>query len=342
MWQALAAQGLGKLMDIGFGALDRGIANKQSWKYYQKTSGLDLKNAQQMARYNQGLAIDTWNKTNAEAQMQHLIAAGLNPGLMYGMSGSGGTTNFGGGSAPSGKNAPGGNSIQGMDILGAQRQLAETKNIEADTKLKEVEASKREGADTELIYANIEKLKQETQNAKVQNSILEYENRLKSIEANVSKQTEDEQINAVKEANKILIAQARQELKSADFSEENYNNLVTQANLATLQAVSGIDLTKANIEKTRSEQQLKEQEIIFQKFENQLTEKGITTKDNVLLRGLQTWLSESGELQNGTVSEKGWFKVSKILDALEPQWLKDTNKKTIEKMKQEGKWEKKR
>ena len=49
------------------------------------------------------LQFDMWNKTNYGAQVKHMLEAGLNPALMYGSAGQGGTTGSQtGGSAPSG------------------------------------------------------------------------------------------------------------------------------------------------------------------------------------------------------------------------------------------------
>lgn len=85
---------------------------------------------------------DMWKKTNFPAQVGMMKEAGLNPAMMYGMGGAGGSTtgSQSGGSAPTGS-AAGGNAPQqpNMDmqnlLLGAQIE-----NIKADTGLKQANA----------------------------------------------------------------------------------------------------------------------------------------------------------------------------------------------------------
>ena len=59
--------------------------NKQLMEYQAKLN-------KQQAFYSTGLAKDLWNHTNYENTMRHIKGAGLSPGLIYGQSGSGGTT----------------------------------------------------------------------------------------------------------------------------------------------------------------------------------------------------------------------------------------------------------
>ena len=78
----LAALGIGSNVAEGAGNLIfNGIAQKQQLKGQKKA--LEQQNAAQF---------DMWNKTNYGAQMKHLKDAGLNPALIYGMSGGGATT----------------------------------------------------------------------------------------------------------------------------------------------------------------------------------------------------------------------------------------------------------
>lgn len=111
-----------------------------------------LKGQKQALAQSNEAQLDLWNKTNYGAQMEHLKAAGLNPGLLYGMGGAGGATTGSGGGMPSNQ------SNAGLDIMGAaQMQLiraqaekleAETEEIRGDT-YKPGEKSANLNADTE-------------------------------------------------------------------------------------------------------------------------------------------------------------------------------------------------
>ena len=94
--------------------------------------------------------------------------AGLNPGLIYGMSGGGGvTTGSGSGGSVSGGNAAGHSgeaTALAQTIVGLGLQRAQQKNIEADTKLKEAQAAKTEGVDTAEAESRIKLNTQESLN----------------------------------------------------------------------------------------------------------------------------------------------------------------------------------
>lgn len=85
-----------------------------------------------------------WKDTNFGAQIAELNKAGLNPGLIYGMGGAGGTTTGHGTAQPSGATAPGGTTAAEMGmglqmgLMAAQKRLieAQASNLEADTKNK--------------------------------------------------------------------------------------------------------------------------------------------------------------------------------------------------------------
>lgn len=134
-----------------------GIGEKRQDRRQLKQQG--KLNAQQeeanrrMAEFNQGLQMDMWNKTNYEAQVGKMKEAGINPALMYGGVGAGGSTQSAmaapveGGSAANAAMAMQANTgqAQGMAMLPAQIELikAQTENVKADT-------AKKSGVDTRV------------------------------------------------------------------------------------------------------------------------------------------------------------------------------------------------
>lgn len=126
-------------------ALQRGQDRRQI-RQQQKLTNMEIGGQKQMVDYNYQKQLDMWKATNYEAQMQELKTAGLNPGLIYGMGGTGGATtgqpigNVTGGHAPTG----GGEAIAGMQMaatLGLMR--AQKENIEADTANKEADTANK-------------------------------------------------------------------------------------------------------------------------------------------------------------------------------------------------------
>ena len=86
---------IGAIMGIGgaaMGAINANSASKQSWENQVRLMDIQAQLNRQNAKFNTGQAKDMWNYTNFENQMKHIKAAGLSPGLIYGMGGQGGST----------------------------------------------------------------------------------------------------------------------------------------------------------------------------------------------------------------------------------------------------------
>ncbi len=125
--------------------------NKRAKKQHNRQKelmGIQFGNQQELNKQGQKLQMQTWKDTGYGAQMEMMKDAGLNPGLMYGMSGGGGQTtgSQSGGSAQSGNShAPMdiGASVQaGLMIAQANKLKAETDAIESNTNLDDTRKSK--------------------------------------------------------------------------------------------------------------------------------------------------------------------------------------------------------
>lgn len=133
---------LDKLFNVGLGMMGGNYAGQNQHRRQKRLMDLQFRNQQQLNQQGHDLQMDMWNKTNYGAQVDHMRKAGLNPALMYGMSGGGGTTtgSQGGGSA-SGGNAQ---AYQIMDLANAklsaeiEKLKTETRNLEKDLDVKEV------------------------------------------------------------------------------------------------------------------------------------------------------------------------------------------------------------
>lgn len=151
--QGIATEAVGGIL----GMATAGWNDKRQLKQQEKLQELQMKGQKQMTDYNTEANLRAqmamWEKTGYGSQKEQMIKAGLNPALMYGMSGGGGTTVGGGASTGnvSGATAPSGGGEIGMGIqagLQAALMQAQIKNIEADTADKTADAIKKGGVDT--------------------------------------------------------------------------------------------------------------------------------------------------------------------------------------------------
>lgn len=134
--------------------------DKRQLAQQEKLQNLQMKGNKEMTDYNMMKQLEMWKNTSYPAQMAMMKQAGLNPALMYGMSGGGGQSTGSANGNVSGASAPsGGQEIQtqmGLQLQGMQLSLlnAQKENIEADTQNKEAQATKTGGVDTENVKAD--------------------------------------------------------------------------------------------------------------------------------------------------------------------------------------------
>jgi hypothetical protein len=133
----------GSMINSGISMLGGFIGAGNQHRRQRELMGLQHQNQRDLNQQGHELQMDMWNRTNYGAQVEHMKAAGLNPALMYGMSGGGGTTagSQGGGSA-SGGQAQAWNpmDLSNMALMNAQKEKieAETRNIDSGTELNEI------------------------------------------------------------------------------------------------------------------------------------------------------------------------------------------------------------
>ncbi len=152
--------------------------------------GIQYTNQRQLNKQGHELQMDMWNKTNYEAQMKHLKGAGLNAGLMYGMSGGGGTTagSQGGGSAAAGTGQ------QPMDIgssVNAAMAASQIKLQESQAEKNTAETKKISGVDTDLVSQQGKKVYNEIELMGYDRARKEMENQIQSYEVKAMRQNEE-------------------------------------------------------------------------------------------------------------------------------------------------------
>lgn len=257
--EAIQAIGAG----TGLGLLTQGIADERQRRQNEALMAQQIKAAKEMGKYNQGLALDTWNKTNYEAQRKHMEKAGLNVGLMYGGAGAPGTTSGGQSQMPASATAQGENML-GMGMqMGMQQQLlkAQIDNINADTKLKETDAGKKGGVDTEKVISEIENIKQQTKNAGLQNVLQGYQNQMAEIEARIKDNSELDALRAIRLANERTVEQIRGLRSDADIKQDTKDQVIHQINTASKEQALRIEAQQLGLIKTTADTEAVKQTI---------------------------------------------------------------------------------
>jgi len=177
-------------MSIGaavIGAVGGMAAARSQNRNQRRLMDVQYQNQRMLNQHGHDLQMDMWNKTNYGAQVKHMKDAGLNPALMYGSAGQGGTTGSqGGGSAASGNAAQ----VRMMDM---QNML-----IGAEMKLKESEANKNNaianktsGVDTEAVRQSIAESIARERNLSADKE-LKVEQKLKTIQETTNLKTVDD------------------------------------------------------------------------------------------------------------------------------------------------------
>ena len=147
------------LGELGTTALGQGLQSINSQRqqdYNKETMALQFGYNSMMQQQGQRNNKEMWDYTNYENQRKHMENAGLNPALMYGMGGGGGSSTSG--AQGSATNAVGGNEVQsGAAATGMALQMAQLESqIEvnkAQANKLNADAIKTAGIDTELSKA---------------------------------------------------------------------------------------------------------------------------------------------------------------------------------------------
>ena len=143
--KAAGGQAAGNFINEGMGLLFAGPKRKAQLKTAKGLQDLEIEGNKKMIDYSMGKQLEMWKATSYPGQMEMLKEAGLNPALMYGMSGGGGTTTGNTGASVSGQHAGEPQRSGGSEGMGIQAALlkAQIRNIDADTENKLADAKNK-------------------------------------------------------------------------------------------------------------------------------------------------------------------------------------------------------
>lgn len=136
---------------------------RQQLDYQSRLMSMQAGYNKDMARFNQELSKDMLDYSSTQG-VRYLKEMGLNPALMYGKGGTGGSTaGAGAGSGVGMPTAP--DMSMALNLMNMKAQIAKTN---AETAKTNAETAKIQGVDTESTKAETDKTRQDIENAKAQ------------------------------------------------------------------------------------------------------------------------------------------------------------------------------
>lgn len=240
-----------QILNTGLGMITDRQNNIRQFNQGKEMMGLQQANQMQLNQQAKDLSLQQWKDTNYSAQKAEMEKAGLNVGMMYGMSGGGGTTaQTGSGGSASMAQAPQAPKMD-INILG---QMAQLELMKAQTKKTEAEATQISGVGTDKTIADTALTNMNAENAKIQNEInsKSLENVLDTIKANrdkavadsttanttanVSATTQNEQIERIKNESIISAIKIGAEKQGIKLSEAQVQNMIEQVKIGKYNA----------------------------------------------------------------------------------------------------------
>lgn len=212
-------QAAGQAINTGTGMLLSGYNDMRQIQQQRRLNDANFWSHKQMTEYNMQKQLEMWEKTGYVGQVGQMKRAGLNPGLLYGMGGGGGTsTNVATGNTQSGQAPTGGGEILGSIGMGIQAQMAQAQIELAKSQANKnnVEADKLAGVDTEEANARILNLTQDVTNKKAQAVLLGIEKDLGDIKVDIAKRTKEDQIT-------LIVSTAEESVQRVNMLELAYD-----------------------------------------------------------------------------------------------------------------------
>lgn len=264
------------------GLVTSNIQNKRLRKNTRDFTAMQLEANKEMSNYNAMKNLELWQKTNYGAQRSQLENAGLNVGLLYGMSGGGGTVS----DVPQGNvNAPDGHSDQKNVPIGMGMALAKEMEMkDALIDKTKAEAENLRGVDRSLKGAQTADLLQGVENKKAQQRLTEVETTLKSIDASFAGESYDDRLETIRYGARKSMYEVNLARNESNMSDELYNtkveivkrdlinkvlesaNIEAKTNLTKQQ----IDESVERILKMQKDVELKGEEVDIKEFEAEL------------------------------------------------------------------------
>lgn len=234
--------GIGQdIVGTGMGLLLEKHNDRRQINQQQKLTDMQLAANKQMTDYSYQKQIQMWNDTNYSAQMQQMERAGLNPALLYGMSGGGGTTTGTGASSSGGAaSAPqGGQEILGMLQTKSQLNLqsAQAEALKATAAKDNAIAQKTAGVDTQKTTIETKSITQGIENQKTIAQLNRIQYKINQQDYDFSSSSFADRLDIIQQEAKMYTGQATQAMIQGNVDEETRQ---TKQNMIKTQYVGQI------------------------------------------------------------------------------------------------------
>lgn len=243
-------------LPFGMGLINGIFGDQRQLRQQERLQRLQIEGSKELSEFNRQQQMKMWLDTNYPAQVQQLKLAGLNPGLLYGHSGPGGTTGSPQASVQGAQAATsGGQEIAqflgiGMqkEMLQAQKELiqAQAENVKADT-------AKKTGVDTQEAETRIMSLTQGINNAKAQEAMTRAETALRAMELEVGKHTQQDREDFIYYQTKQAMYAVGEAERQEFISRATMNSKVDIIRAEAIGALLTNELTKTNVLKTEQD-----------------------------------------------------------------------------------------
>lgn len=262
-WMQAAAGAAGSALGIGVQRLGANYDRNQQLKTQQGLTDIQAQAEKDLMEYQQQKQLEMWQKTSYSAQMNEMNKAGINPALLYGMSGGGSQTVGGTMPSVSGGTAQHVNSgAIGMQAGMQLALLASQKNVlDTQAEKNKAEATKISGTDTKESQTRIDSLMQGIDNARQQYEIQRLDITLKNIENYEKQSSQEDRLDYIEYQTKIAARQLTLATNEAQLSTETLDNKIKIVALETIGAALKNIQTKTQTTKTESDIQVNKEQL---------------------------------------------------------------------------------
>lgn len=275
---------------VGANALNNSISMGQANKWNAKNFGQHKK----VTEWNNEQAFKMWQRTGPVGMMAELKQAGLNPGMMYGMSGAGGGTAASDSSGPQGIKPDVNILAEAGNILGLEMQKAQIENIKADTENKKEDTTNKAGGERKKLEQETINLVQDVKNKQAVEKLTEAQTLMQNLQNEVANDTLEDAISRIRaDANTAfqLQLQAQNETFIKNETQEDQIKIIKQT---AIQAWLNTVLTRAQTENVR-------QDTAESKTRQAINEH---TLGKIAAEIAQGWSSDMNEKEKNRIHEK--------------------------------------